>query len=203
MPAPCAMAVENLRAVLRLAEDGAHACASSPNRSARRSAAGFGSWPGIAFDEAQRRDAEAIVVVLPSVVEDDHIALRAAGWCRSARGSSRSARRGARCTRRHCARYACACCGIDGNQRVANLADVRLGHHRIHPEMRIVVLHRQAFGADDDVQVVRAGVVQQTVEPRFQAGAVFDEHVSIGNGRDVLRRRLRRFPATRRPARCS
>ena len=46
---------------------------------------------------------------------------------------------------------------------------------------------------NDGFQFRRRGVAQQAVEPRFQAGAVLDQHLGFRNRRNVLRRRLVRF----------
>ena len=59
--------------------------------------------------------------------------------------------------------------------------------------MRVDILHRQPIGGDDDVQITRAGIAQQPVEPRLQTSTVLYEQVRVGDGRDVLRRRLKRL----------
>ena len=74
--------------------------------------------------------------------------------------------------------------GIGGDQRIANLADVVLREHGIHPKMRVEVLHRQAVGADDDAQIRRR---------RRRAAA--------GRARFRGRRRSRPARSHRRPSR--
>ena len=59
--------------------------------------------------------------------------------------------------------------------------------------MRIEILHRQPLRAVDDAQLRGSGIVQETIEPGFEPGAVLDEHLRVGDGRDVLRRRRERL----------
>ncbi len=59
---------------------------------------GFGSWPGLRSTNAERRDAEAVVVVLPRVMKDDHVAMRRRNGVDLRLDPLREQRRAARCS---------------------------------------------------------------------------------------------------------
>ena len=144
------------------------------------------------FDDAERRDAEAVVVVLPCVVKDDEDAALRRNR-RDLRANPRRQPIEARVVSGGVAHVLRAVRGIERGERVANPRDVMLRVDRIHPEMRIVALDRQAGGAIDDREVPRVGVAQHALHPRFQPRAVLDEQACIAHHRDALRRGLERF----------
>ena len=54
-------------------------------------------------------------------------------------------------------------------------------------------MHRELQDLRQMLETGLAGVTQKTIEPRFEAGSVFNQYIGIGHGRNVLRRGLERL----------
>jgi hypothetical protein len=101
------------------------------------------------LDDPDGAQAEARIVIQERVVEDDHVALRGrdridlAPRARNERDELHVVGRGIAPIDRGMRR-------IGGDERVTYFANVDAREFGVHPQMRIVVAHREAVGTHDD-----------------------------------------------------
>ncbi len=152
----------------------------------------IGILPRVDFDEAQRDDAEPVVVVLPRVVKHDHVAMAR----RNGRdlGLNRTRERiEPLIVRRSVGFKRARVRGIHLRERVADLLHVDLGVLGVHPQMRIHVLDVEPGAFDHDFEIGRRDVLERGRKPAFEAGTVFDQQARLREHHRILRRRFVRF----------